>query len=248
MPSFVQLVANGSTVASSTSPITLGAGITTTVGNTLFAQCRMTSARTLSSVTDTQGNLWHVDTNSTSATSGVAQATCVLTTPLAAGDVVTFHCSASCTSTIGISEFAGVGSSAGVAQLDQTADLVNSAGLTVSPELGVAMSAPGELLIAAFGMSSSTATASVTAADPDTGGTWTLLAYGQGGVGGAYQIGPAGLTQSKVTWTGTSGVTSCEGQIATYLAASTPKSGTDVSGTAAEGAPKTGVNDAVGLP
>ena len=145
----------------------------------------------------------------------------------------------------GVSEFSGVGVSGGVPQLDQIADLVNAAGATVAPELAVPVTGQNELAITCAGGSNSGSTWTVTGADPDSGGTWTPITY-VAGLGAAYQIGPASLTQFKATWTA-SGGTNCEGMISTYVAAAIAKSGTDTNTSALEGTPKTGVNDSVDL-
>jgi hypothetical protein len=247
MAAFVQIVASGVGTALNPLVLTLAGGVTTTAGNMLSAQVRITAGKTLTSVTDSKGNTWHVDVQLTATGTGCAIASSILTTPLVAADTITFNFSANCSPAIGVAEFSGVGSSGGLATLDQVADLVNAAGIIVSPELASAVTAPSELAITAMGLSSTPGTCAVTAADPDSGGTWTLIAYGVPAVGGAYQLGPASLTKFKSTWTG-SGGSNCEGQIATYQAASTLKSDTEVSGAGVEGAPKTGVNDAVGFP
>lgn len=248
MTAFVQIVASGGGTAG-TNPLvlTLGAGITTSLGNTLSLQVRMTSARTLSSVTDSKGNTWNVDLPSTSTGSGCALASCNITTPLVAADTITITFSGTCTPFAGVAEFSGVGTNAGLPNLDATADLINSSGLSVAPELAAVVSQPNELAITCMGTSSSTATCSVTAADPDSGGTWTAIAYGIDALGAAYQVGPASTTKFKASWTASAG-SNCEGMIATYEAPAIPQSSADVSAAAAEGLAKIGVDDAVGYP
>lgn len=245
MPAFVQVVATGTGTGINPLVLTLGA-VTTSAANTLCLQVRVTGGKTLVSVTDSQANAWHVDQPGTTTQSGCAMASSANGTPLGPGDTITLTFSATNTPIAGVAEFSGVGETAGTPQLDGTADLINSVSGVITPELAAPVTGPGELAVSCAGGNSATATWTVTAADPDSGGTWVAIPYSVG-IGAAYQLGPNSLVQYKVTWTGTT-TTNCEAMISTYQQASIAKAGTDVSAAGTEGAPKTGVNDAVGFP
>ena len=64
--------------------LTLGA-VTTTGNNMLCLTVRLTGGKTLTGVADSKSNTWNVDQPSSTAASGCAVASCVLTTPLVCG-------------------------------------------------------------------------------------------------------------------------------------------------------------------
>jgi hypothetical protein len=88
--SFIQEVAKDATTGSTATPAaTLTA--TPTAGNRLIA--RIAANGTVSSVTDSKGNTWTLDVSQTTASPYWALASCVPTTALVTGDVVTAHLS-----------------------------------------------------------------------------------------------------------------------------------------------------------
>lgn len=250
---FVQIVGTHQvTVAANTNVVTLGAGITTTAGNLLTLQVKMSGARTMSGVSDSKGNSWTVDQPGPGVSTGAAMASSICATPLTTGDTITASFSGTCTSANGVMEF----SNPSVSGINAVPDLKFTSGNVVAAhtnaETATFSVATGEIAISCIALSSTTDNASLsTTADTDSGGTWVdkSAAYGLFSLGAAYQIGPGSLTKFFAQWTEVSGTSNCCAMITTYQAATvTINAAANLAGSGSAGAgSRTGQNVSAAL-
>ena len=227
----------GTAAATQAVPVTAN----TTAGHMLSAAVRMSGAKSLSSVTDSQGNTWQVDANSAGAQTNAALASCILATALTTADTITMHFSGSCIGASAVTEYSGIATTGSPAMpvVDQHAILVVS-GLAGTVATTANAAQAGDMVVTSFGTSDVLVALTVTAADPDSGGTWTQPSLGGVlAVATAYQPG-AGTTEFAATWTSAAGTTNCSLCIAAYTPASSvttwPAVGTAAGSSAASGA------------
>ena len=109
--SFIQRVGTvGSNATVSSITITIGASITTAIGNTLVLNCRGGGNNLLTSVSDSKGNTWVVDlTAAPNSATVLGIASCYLTSQLVTGDTITAtFAAASAGKGVAVHEFSGI--------------------------------------------------------------------------------------------------------------------------------------------
>lgn len=232
---FVQNVAANLTGATGTTlKLTVPAGVTTTVGDTLIIHTQMAAVSVTASATDTKGNTWVQDANVTNV--GAGQSASILstrlTTALVAGDQITITASASTNNMRGACfEFSGIISGT---RLDQTATNSATSGLTIAASTPATTQAV-ELAFTGFNHGGATrGTNSITNPDSSSGGDWVNARFQPDNfVAEAYQL-LTKTTAVTASWT-TTGTTPVYVMIATYKATVTTINSTliaSVAGTA----------------
>lgn len=199
----VQNVGTTSTGSGSTCVLTVASGHGTTLANFGILRCSAgLTARTLSSVTDSQGNTWEVDAdNATASAPGVAS--CKFATALGTGDTITAHFSGTVTDPlVTVDEFSGLDPttwfSAASAVKNASSGALSTNAVTV-PAFG--------LVIGAWGSTSNPGTLTpgtgYTALTGNSAGGFAPSTYGvyqiDSGAGGSYT--PNATTTSSV-WRG----------------------------------------------
>lgn len=223
MTAFVQNVGTLAVQSGNATTIAVPVTVTTTVGNTVIAWCRRTGGSvTLSSVSDSKGNTWNIDATHLADTNPAAVASSVLTTALVSGDTITFHLSASTSfRSAAAIEVSGLASSGGKTVTDLN-EWSSGTGTSISPSAGPTTVA-GEFVLTYAG-SNHTQTLSLTASDPDSGGTWTNPGIPSASyVAAGYQI-LSGTSSVKSTWSVASNEVSAG--IISYQPSATSHSGT----------------------
>lgn len=196
--------------------------VATTVGNKLVIRCHSTVGSYASQVTDSRGNQWTFRTTSAGSTATARIASATITTSLVANDTITVTFTGSQNGTsAAVEEWSGLlTGNASDGNADNQAS--GSSGFTNTVESPLSTQA-GDLAIAAAGFAS-IGPYTLTTADPDTGGSWTDLAYPGGTVPlqGAYQILPTGgNSKCKVSWSNSNSANS-EVAIALFKAVGSP--------------------------
>lgn len=171
-PSLVQKVASHAATAQN-QVLTVGTFApgfsgTTAAGNRLVLAVYMASGATITGIADSRGNTWVVDRQGASTAANSALASAAITTPLVTGDTITVTLSASASSRQGVIEVTGITGA------DQSANM-HATGTSVTVAT-TAPSRPGDFVVSAAAAGPA-GTITVTAADPDSGGTWADMVW-----------------------------------------------------------------------
>jgi len=220
----VQAVGNAPSASTSLTR-TITSGVTTTVGNMLSIVGRGAGGCTITAVSDSRGNTWQIDLASASGQSCSSVASCIVAAgkQIVSGDVITITMSAVVNTEIACDEYSGVAVSAGQPVVDQSNNTHLSAAGAVTAATTVNSQA-GDLAICAVGCSINAATFTLTAADPDSGGTWTQISINLG-VSAAWQVGASSASLYSCTWTPSSSL-NADASLVTYKSAVTASSAT----------------------